>query len=204
MLAFLTALDRFAYGVRLHGLGADKRGQRMAAATGLIESSNSADGPWPPLQFGRDELRTIQNSLRDLYKRSPQTCRLVLLRLDEHFGGGPMTATDRLTIEHILPLKIAQNCQWRKDFPDADVRQRLATCLGNLVLVTGPVNERAANHDFAKKVAIYFADPKHIVTKLTDELRNVSTWTQPQIEARLVRLTGGVNEMWRLEPVSGR
>ena len=197
LLAFLRALDRFAYGVRLHGLGVDKRAQRMAAATALIEAGGAAAGPWPPLMASRDELRQIEFSLRDLHRRSPAICRLVLQRLDEHFGGEPITGGEPLTTEHILPLKAGANSQWRKDFPDAETRQKLATCLGNLTLVTEAVNGRAANHDFARKVAIYFEDDSQRISKLTDELRHARKWTVVEIEARLERLTAGMKEMWQ-------
>ena len=121
----------------------------MAATTALIESGRAARGPWLPLQFGRDELRAIQFSLRDLHKRSPQICRLLLMRLDEYFGGPPLSPVAPMTVEHILPLRVASGARWSTDFPDADMRLKLATCLGNLTLVPGPINEPPANHDFA-------------------------------------------------------
>ncbi len=194
LLQFLTALERFAYGVRIQGLGLDKRTQRMGVLTAFIEASGPVDGPWPALQFTRDDVRAIGFSLRDLYKRSPQICRLVLMRLDEHFSGAPSQGAP--TIEHILPLKVAAGSQWRVDFPDADVRQRLACCLGNLTLVSAAVNERAANHDFAKKRGIYFAGAGPASFLLAD-LRNVEVWTPTQIEQRLQRLTEGLEAMWR-------
>ena len=199
LLTFVQALDRFAYGVRLMGLGGEKRGQRMAAVTALVSGGNSALGPWPPLQLSRDELRTIAFSLRDLHKRSPQVCRLVLLRLNERLGGVIIPADVVLTVEHILPLKVAANSRWRSDFPDADARLKLATCLGNLTIVTGPVNERASNHDYARKCEIYFAVDAAPVSKLTAELRTIPIWTPAQIEDRLIRLTKALNEMWQLD-----
>ncbi len=205
LLRFLAALDRFAFGVRMQGLSADKRAQRMAALTTQIEGGMAMRGPWPSLQFTRDETRAIEFSQRDLHKRSPLVCRLVLMRLDEHFGGTPLPAGTSLTIEHILPLKIAPGSQWRLDFPDAETRQKLASCLGNLALVTSAVNERAANHDFSKKVTFYFTDGKSTESYLTAELYGVKTWTPHQIEQRLLRLSSGLNAMWRFnEHVSTR
>ena len=127
------------------------------------------------------------------------------MRLDAYFGGAPLVPGTQLTIEHILPLKVAPGSQWRIDFPDADARQKLSTCLGNLALVTASVNERAANHDFAKKVAIYFADGARPASFLTAELRGVTTWTPAQIEQRLQRLSGGLQQIWRFdEPTAAR
>ena len=199
LLVFLREMDRFAYGVRVLGLGGDKRGQRMAELNNLINAGSPASGPWPALVLNREELRTINFNLRDLHRRSPQVCRMVLLRLNEHFGGAPADSAVPLTIEHILPLKIQPNSQWRVDFPDTDARQKFAACLGNLTLVTARVNERAGNHDFARKSAIYFEPGAEPIVRLTQELRHMAAWTPQQIEARLERLSAGVHALWRFD-----
>jgi hypothetical protein len=204
LLAFLTALDRFAYGVRILSLGAEKRNQRMAAVTAMVAMANAAEsastlGPWAPLQFNRDELRNINHSLRDLHRRSPQVCRLVLQRLDEKMGKRPLPADITLTVEHILPLKVAPNSAWRKAFPDADQRSRLATCLGNLTLVTQAVNERAGNHEYARKCSIYFGPDGAPLSSLTAELRTISSWGPAEIEARLARMTETLAEIWNFD-----
>jgi Protein of unknown function DUF262/Protein of unknown function (DUF1524) len=199
LLTFLRALDRCTYGSRLLTLGNDRRAQRMAALTTLILAGAPPLGPWGPLQFNRDEVRNINFGLRDLHKRSPQICKLVLLRLDEQMSGrSPVAYNKPMTAEHILPTKTAVNSQWRIDIPDQDERTRLATCLGNLTLVTGPVNERAGNHDYARKRTIYFAADATPLSNLTAELRNVPAWTTQQIEDRLARMLRTLNEMWQL------
>ena len=199
LLVFLRALDRFAHGVRLQGLGADKRAQRMNALVAQINGGAPALGPWPSLQLSRDELRAISFSLRDLHRRSPQICRMVLLRLNEHLGGAPLTSAVPMTIEHILPLKVGANSKWRTDFPDAEDRLKYAACLGNLTLVTAAVNERASNLDFDKKHAIYFNADAYPVAAITSELRSKSTWNQRDIEQRLARFTAALNAIWQLE-----
>jgi hypothetical protein len=196
LLSFLRALDRFSYGVRIQGLGTEKRLQRLAALAASIRAGSAAGGPWPPLEFGRDDLRSLSYSLRDLHKRSPQVCKLLLLRLNEQLGGTPIPQGVPMSIEHILPVKTGDSSQWRRDFADADRRQRLAACLGNLTLVAPQVNERASNHDYAKKLTLYFAADAEPVTQLTAELRSVSGWTQNAIEARHARLIAALNALW--------
>lgn len=199
LLAFLQTLDRFAYGVRIQGLGAEKRGQRMAALVGLINTGAAPESAWEPLLLRRDELRAISFNLRDLHRRGPQICRLVLLRLNEHCGGAPAHGAIPQTVEHILPLKVGADSQWRTDFPDIEVRQKLAACLGNLTLVPQPVNERAANQDFARKTAIYFAANAEPVSRLTDDLRGLAAWTPPVLEARHAKMAAGINDLWQFE-----
>ncbi len=200
LLMFVSALDRFAYGVRLLALGNDKRAQRMAAVTRAIAAGTPSRGPWLQLQFNRDELRNINFGLRDLHRRSPHICRLVLQRLEEQMSGRPLNVGDKtLTVEHILPLKVPPQSAWKTDFPDADARGRLSTCLGNLTLVVKDVNEAASNHDFIRKHAIYFGPKAQPIPILTAELRGVTAWTPALIEARLERMTRGFNEIWRFD-----
>ncbi len=198
--AFMVALDRFAYGIRLLALGNDKRAQRMAAVTKAITTGAPVRGPWPQLQFNRDELRNINFGLRDLHRRSPHICRLVLQRLEEQLSGRPLRAGEKLlTVEHILPLKIPAQSSWRTAFRDADERGRLATCLGNLTLVTKEVNEAASNHDFTVKHGVYFGPKAQPISSLTAELRGVADWTPALIEDRLARMTKGFSDIWRFD-----
>jgi uncharacterized protein DUF262/uncharacterized protein DUF1524 len=196
LLSFLLALDRFNIGARIHGLGTDKRTQRMATLTSAVQSAASADGPWTSLQLTREELRGIELSMRDLHRRSPQVCKVVLMRLDEHFGGTPLPPRAAMTIEHILPLKVTAGSQWRIDFSDTDERLRLATCLGNLTLVPSAINDRAGNHDFARKAAVYFGDGSEPMCWLTSMLRRATAWTAVEIEARQTQMVRAVEEIW--------
>lgn len=200
LLLFASALDRFAYGVRMLSLGNGKRLQRMAAVTREVTSNAPARGPWLSLLFNRDELRNINFGLRDLHGRSPHICRLVLQRLEEQLSGKPwLQHVTPATVEHILPLKIPTQSEWKAEFPDADARARFATCLGNLTLVSQGVNEAASNRDYRLKHAIYFGSDAAPITALTMELRDTKTWTATLIEKRLDRMSSGLNEIWRFD-----
>ena len=200
LLAFVKALDRFAYGVRMLSLGNSKRLQRMAAVTSEVAAGAPLRGPWLSLQFNRDELRNINFGLRDLHGRSPHVCRLVLQRLEEQLSGKPwLQHVTPATVEHILPLKVPSQSGWKTEFPDADARTRLAACLGNLTLVNKKANEEASNHDFNRKHAIYFAPNAAPITQLTAELRAAKSWTASDIEARLERMVSGFNQIWRFD-----
>jgi Protein of unknown function DUF262/Protein of unknown function (DUF1524) len=198
--AFVAALDRFAYGARLLSLGNSKRAQRMAAIAAEVTSHAGANGPWASLQFSRDELRNINFGLRDLHGRGQHVCRLVLQRLEEQMSGRDWHVGDaQMTVEHILPLKISPQSIWKKDFPDVDARARLATCLGNLTLVTRSVNEAAANHDYERKYPIYFAESAAPITQLTQELRTTHAWTQTLIEERLELTMQRFSAIWAFD-----
>lgn len=199
LLSFLRTLDRFAFGVRVHGLGADKRGQRMVELAKSIAGGAPAQGPWAPLQLSRDELRIITFNLRDLHDRCAPACKLVLQRLNEYLGGLPIPATQPMTIEHILPSKTGADSRWRVDFPDPEQRQKLAGCLGNLTLVPKGINDRAANHDFARKSLIYFGAGAETLCAMTAELRGVAAWTPRHIEARRARLNAALQDLWQFD-----
>lgn len=195
---FLQRLDRLAYGMRLLGLGFDKRSQRFARLMAAIRSGEALDGPASPLNFTREEQRSMLYNLRDLHARSPQTCRLVLLRLNDAIAGrDPDGPTTDLTVEHVLPRKPSPASQWRKWFPDAQDRERCTGSIGNLVLVPKAHNDRARNYDLARKKEIFFAADAAGIA-LNSYLRDKSEWRAAEILAREADLIARVMSLWNL------
>ena len=157
---FLKALDRMAYGLRIVGLGANRRSSRFGAVIWAIHKGHDLKAAGSPLALTGAELRNIDYNLRDLHARSAQTCKLVLLRLNDQILGRPQgLESEGLTVEHVLPRKHGAGSEWRRWFPDPDERNTCTELLGNLVLVTKVQNDKASNLDFTKKREIYFATP---------------------------------------------
>lgn len=197
---FLRRIERLAYGMRILGLGADKRQTRMQHVRAAIEHGKLLSSGGGPLEFTNEELRNIRYNLRDLHRRSQTTCKLVLLRLDSELSAG---AAQRyrdadLTVEHILPQNPGRNSRWRDWFADAEVRRSCTASLGNLVLVPRALNAAARNQDYERKLAVFFPSSGPPLPHLTEELRGVTTWTAAQIRAREERLLSIVEQMWQL------
>lgn len=198
--AFLQALERLSYGLRLLGIGADKRASRYRAVVQAIRRGTIMDDPRSPLELGRDDLRNILYNLRSLHLRSPAICKLVLLRLNDELAGGlqSLPATD-LTVEHVLPQKPGRNSAWREWFPIAEERERCTNSIGNLVLVQRRQNENARNRELPGKLEIYFGGPDAHVPAITAELNGISEWRPEHVMAREQRLLAIVKSIWRLD-----
>jgi hypothetical protein len=192
-------LERLAFGMRVLGLGSDKRMQRFKA---VIDNTRNAtpDSPQNPINLTRDEQKLIQFNLKNLHQRGQAICKLVLLRLNDEIAGTPQRLDPAgFTVEHILPQKPGRNGAWRTWFDDASVRERCTHSLGNLILVTREQNERAKNRDFADKMAIFLEDADN-APALTRHLAGLATWTPDVVSAREERLMALLCRLWKLPP----
>lgn len=189
-LGMIAGIDRLAHLLRLLVVGNDKRVRRFAAVAAAIRSGEARDGAAPVFAVSRDEMRNITINLRALWRRSPAFSKLMLLRICDGISGG-FTDVDpgRLSVEHVLPQRPPALSQWRKHFPDADAREALTQCLGNLVLIPQRQNEAARNQDFAKKQQIYARrDPDLPPLALLDDVLAANQWGPAEIRAREERL----------------
>lgn len=194
--AFLVRFDRLAFGLRLLGIGADKRSARYAALLQRIRDRTDLDAVDSPLQFSRDEQRNILYNLRGIHARSQLTCKLLLLRLNDELAGiSQHLDPSDFTVEHVLPQKPGRNSEWRTWYPLADDRDSATQSLGNLVLVTREQNDRARNMELSKKLEVYFSRGDKVL-HITRELENVTEWRKEQIAEREQRLLALVHELW--------
>lgn len=200
LAAFLAALERLAYLLRLLGMGTDKRLARFHAVVVAIRRGNVLDARNSPLQLSREEQRNILYNLRNLHTRSPLTCKLVLMRLNEELGGPPQDLLPAdYTVEHVLPQKPGRASIWRSWFPSAEEREACTNSIGNLVLVTREQNDRARNAELARKLEIFFRAPGVTVPRITAELQGIAEWRAPQLLAREERLLSLVRSMWKID-----
>ena len=198
--AFLQALERLSYALRLLGIGADKRASRYRAVVQAIHRGTVMDDPRSPLELGRDELRNILYNLRNLHLRSPLVCKLVLLRLNDELAGSlqSLPAAD-FTVEHVLPQKPGRSSAWRAWYPIAEERERCTNSIGNLVLVRRRQNENARNRELPDKLEVYFGGANADAPLITAELNGISEWRPEQVMAREQRLLAIVKSIWRLD-----
>jgi hypothetical protein len=202
---FLIQIDRLCYCLRVLGVGADKRMQRLAAIVSAIRAGQALEGLTSLFTLSREEQRSIVYNLRDLHGRSPKTCKLILLRLNDEIAGVALRfVPEGLTVEHVLPKRTSTNSPWRSRFPDSEQRERCIASLGNLVLVSKAQNDRAANLDFANKLDVYFNTPGAPTLALTDQLRGRKNWTVTDIEQREKVLLGHLARLWQLEELLSR
>lgn len=194
---FLGALDRLAYGLRIHGMGASRRTQRFGSVIWAIRNGLDLETASSPMVLTRDELRTIHYNLRDLHVRAAPVCKLMLMRLSDQMAGRAQELPlEDLSVEHVLPRKHSQGSEWRRLFLEPQDRSACTESLGNLVLVTKAQNVEASNLDFARKHAIYFGDDRAPAPAINEYLRGQTEWTSVQIRAREADLLRHVDALW--------
>jgi len=198
--AFLARLDRLAYGLRILGIGSDKRIVRYRALLDAVRSGR-IDEPSCPLDLTRDEQRLIAFNMRTLHARSQLACKLILLRLNDLVAGAPQSLDPgAYTVEHVLPQKPARTSRWRDWFPDADERDRCTQSLGNLILVSRHDNEQARNSELDRKLDVYFGKNGR-QPALTREIEGLTEWRPQDVKRREERLAALLNQHWQIGTV---
>lgn len=205
--AFLLAeIERLAMLTRLLCAGSGKRARRFAELIKAMRSGDPIDETHPAVQMTRDEVRSIAFHLRDLHKRNPKVCRLLLMRLSDEMGDVSIGADpDLYTIEHVLPQRPSASSAWRQSVPSGEARAELVDCLGNLVLITQQENDKARNASWAEKKSIYGTmSGQAPLLAVTRDVLGEREWRRQEIEAREQRLLGLIETIWRIDIRSQR
>lgn len=123
----------------------------------------------------------------------------MLLRLEQaSTDGSAIYDYPTITVEHVCPQTIAASSQWEDWFPQQEQHAELVHKIGNLVLLTHRKNASASNYDFDKKKTTYFAPGDACAFTLTAEVREATSWTPEDIEARQTIVLERLAKAWRL------
>ena len=206
---FLVELDRYVHVMLALGWGRPARTAFFDRLNRVILGSPVGRPPDPIKLFelSAEKQRTaLRRIARKLHVIDSQTCRLVLLRIDHYVSRRDVAhysqalATDKYTIEHIVPRGRSDAPAWAEQFPVDRQRLVCAESMGNLALVTEEQNKRADRQSFQAKCEIFFAGGKpKSPFLLTNALAEQSQWGRQQILARQDRMMTAVKEMWRLK-----
>ena len=198
----IAEIDRLAHLMRLLCAGTGKRVRRFSDVIEAIRSGAAMDERHPAFQLTREETRSIVFHLKDLHKRGPKICKLLLLRLGDLIGGRYFDVDpEAYTIEHILPQRPPATSEWRRLFPTAEDRSQCVESLGNLVLITQEQNDKARNASFDAKKVIYADAPAGTVPLLpiTADVLSEAQWRREEIQAREHRLLTMIANLWRID-----
>ncbi|CAK1692868.1 DUF262 domain-containing protein [Vibrio crassostreae] len=146
-----------------------------------------------------DNAGFIEALDQDLYEPRPNQVNLikaVLLRLDleQQDESVIKTYTGRITIEHVLPQKLA-NEYWATRF-NANEHAMWLHKLGNLTLISGSKNSEAQNSDFNKKKSIYEKLNNKSSFDLTREISKTLDWDIFALKERHEILKRSIIELW--------
>ena len=192
----LKDLERTSAYLTLCVSNAKAREKRYADALAELEEPGRSAAPLSKLELSAQEMADMRAVCEheQLYKKT-KSVRTVLLRLDLALreSKGSVRAlihpAASITIEHVLPQsELAVGSDWLRDFPDAAERERLTHALGNLVLLSGRKNSKAANLEFKEKLETYFRnrDKTSSISEfaLTQHVHQYKTWTPAVLRKR--------------------
>jgi len=105
--------------------------------------------------------------------------------------------TKEIELEHILPQNIDEKGSWKKNFSDAEAREKYAYNLGNLTLLLKEDNIQASNKDFIDKRVDYEKSSLPQNNKISQN----KEWTKKEIEERNNQLIDSILELWKKDDV---
>ncbi|KUO53893.1 MAG: hypothetical protein APF80_17030 [Alphaproteobacteria bacterium BRH_c36] len=210
LLAYLRALDRFAILLALTRATAEDRRTAYRPIIDLIWDSEVF--PDPVELFALDEQRQAAGVRRialKLKESANGADKAVLIRLDAHLSGRPLSAyldlvdkrfvgEDMLTLEHIVPIgdTLAKTSSWCPEFSPIRYRKAMANSIANLVLLEASRNKAAGQLGFAAKKKTYFpVDDAHALY-LTDQIRASSDWNRETLQSRYRIMMAAALELW--------
>lgn len=199
--SLIIEIEQLAFLVRLLGMGADKRQRRFSAIVDAIKADPGSAMSVPAFDISREEQRTVAHHLKDLHRRNAPLSKLLLMRIEDALAGAPLTVDPAdLSVEHVLPLRPSATSNWRRLFPDAEVRETCQGSLGNLALVTPRQNERAKNKDYAEKLAIYRESAPGIPEFVSNiGILEAKSWLPDCVFAREAQLLEVISRLWRID-----
>ena len=197
---YLDEIERAAFLMRFLNLGSRKRSTRFNKILDVL-AEKTLPAPSEIYRPTREELRTATYNLRDLHSRNLQVCKCLLLRLNDEMQPSAIDVQPSdYTIEHVLPQRPKASSLWREWFPDGEERLAMTASLGNLILVSEGLNDRARNDEYDNKKELYLSSQsKAGQLELTAEALKSETWRADTIQRREAELIGRINKLWRLD-----
>ena len=113
-------------------------------------------------------------------------------------GGKTIPPESDATVEHVLPRNVHEDSHWMNVWPDPARRRELCDTLGNFVLLTHKVNQRADRHDFRDKKEVYFNGGGGEEFALTRDLKEHDAWTPDVVRRRTERLVEILCQEWEI------
>lgn len=132
--------------------------------------------------FSRKEIRT------------GKVAKYILRKIENKLSGETEIINNRLTLEHILPVKI--NEDWKKYLKKKGFnKDEYIYRLGNMTLLLGKVNKEAQNHFFEKKRDEFYQQTK---LKINEKLKKIKDWGKEEIESRQNELADIAVKVWKI------
>lgn len=180
-------------------LRAAPRGEAGDVVEQYLRGQRVASNYWPD----DDELRSELRGLLAYTRLRRGRLRMVLEAVEDHLRGwkglaeglgGQRVPRGKYAIEHIMPRKWATHWPLTGSSTELE-RDQLVHTLGNLTLLTGRLNSKVSNGDWAgKRDALKEHDVLKLNMSLVGEV--AGSWTEQYIRDRTDALIQAIVEIW--------
>lgn len=195
---FFTKLERLSYIVMLVLTDRDQRTKRFNKVNENIGNKRALSGRGSPFNISKDESRRAFDRMLGRFATFGQR-RSMALRLNAALDGGFTIAPQSdATVEHVLPRNISDDSHWMIVWPDPAKRREQCDTLGNFVLLTNKVNQKADRMDYRAKKDVYFNGGGGQDFALTRDLVDQDAWTSEVVRKRTERLAEILMMEWQL------
>jgi hypothetical protein len=210
LFEFVKKLERIVFLDWLTGASQERRVARIYQIVKIISECENAEQVINHTIFNneiKERKNEFSNAIDDIIfynKGSKKLSKYTLLRLDIERTDNRNKTIDydgEISVEHILPEN-PEDEYWLTRFNEDD-RVEWTDRLGNLALLDGRKNSKAANKPFPDKKAYFFQKrhkSKNLTLKssfeLTNELEGYSDWSMATLMDRHIRLKNEALLVW--------
>ena len=195
---FFTKLERLAYIIMLILPDRDQRNRRFSKVSEAVASRKSLNARSSPFAISKDEGRRTRERMMGRFATFGQR-RAMALRLNAALDGGfTVPPESDATVEHVLPRNVHGDSHWMMTWPDPTKRREQCDTLGNFVLLTNKVNQKADRLDYRAKKDVYFNGSGGDVFALTRDLKDQEAWTSEIVRKRTTDLAQILAQEWEI------
>lgn len=193
---FFTLLERQAFIIMLLGSERDQRNRRFNKVMDAITSDRSLFSRNGPFAIDRSDSRKARERMHGRFATFGQR-RAMALRLNAALEGGVTIPPESdATVEHVLPRNLHEDSHWLTVWPDPAKRREQCDTLGNFVLLTHKVNQKADRQDYRAKKEVYFNGGGGLDFALTRDLKHQDAWTPDVVRKRTDMLVEILCQEW--------
>jgi hypothetical protein len=193
---FFTRLERLSFVIMLVVTDRDQRNKRFNKVMDAINNDRVLFAKNGPLSVDRSDAKKARERMLGRFATFAQR-RAMALRLNAALENGVTIPPESdATVEHVLPRNIHEDSHWLTVWPDPAKRREQCDTLGNFVLLTHKVNQKADRQDYRAKKEVYFNGGGGMDFALTRDLQEQDAWTADVVRKRTEMLVEILCQVW--------
>ncbi|MFH8110263.1 MAG: DUF262 domain-containing HNH endonuclease family protein [Candidatus Aenigmatarchaeota archaeon] len=128
--------------------------------------------------------------------KKSDVAKYILKKIENKLSGGKEKWPASITLEHILPKEPDNECKkYLEEKGLLDKLEILVHRIGNLTLLERVKNTKASNKPPASKAKEVY---KYSELKINEDLKNITEWTEKEIQARQEKLAELAVNIWKI------